>query len=69
MEKLNPIEDENKVENEASPNEESVIKENTTIQLDVKEVQSKASVAIQGTDAEKYPKEAGKLIGKDKYIY
>ena len=69
VEELNPIEDENKVENEASPIEESVIKENTTIQLDVKEVQSKASVAIQGTDAEKYPKEAGKLIGKDKYIY
>lgn len=65
VEELNPIEDENKVENEASPIEESVIKENTTIQLDVKEVQSKASVAIQG----KYPKEAGKLIGKDKYIY
>ena len=69
VEKLNPIEDENKVENEASPNEESVIKENTTIQSDVKEVQSKVSVTIQGTDAEKYPKEAGKLIGKDKYIY
>lgn len=69
VEKLNPIEDENKVENEASPNEESVIKENTTIQSDVKEVQSKVSVIIQGTDAEKYPKEAGKLIGKDKYIY
>ncbi|WP_257874192.1 hypothetical protein [Lactobacillus johnsonii] len=46
MEKLNPIEDENKVENEASPNEESVIKENTTIQSDVKEVQSKVSVII-----------------------
>lgn len=69
VEELNPIEDENKVENEASPIEESVIKENTTIQSDVKEVQSKASVTIQGTDAEKYPKEAGKLIGKDKYIY
>ena len=69
VEKLNPIEDKNKVENEASPNEESVIKENTTIQSDVKEVQSKVSVTIQGTDAEKYPKEAGKLIGKDKYIY
>ncbi len=69
MEKLNHIEDENKVENEASPNEESVIKENTTIQSDVKEVQRKVSVTIQGTDAEKYPKEAGKLIGKDKYIY
>lgn len=40
--------------------------ENTT---PVEEVQSKASVTIQGTDAEKYPKEAGKLIGKDKYIY
>lgn len=26
-------------------------------------------MTIQGTDAEKYPKEAGKLIGKDKYIY
>lgn len=69
VEELNPIEDENKVENEASPIEESVIKENTTIQSDVKEVQSKASVTIQGTDAEKYPKEAGKLIGKNKYIY
>lgn len=69
VEKLNPIEDENKVENEASPNEESVIKENTTIQSDVKEVQRKVSVTIQETDAEKYPKEAGKLIGKDKYIY
>ena len=69
VEELNPIEDENKVENEASPIEESVIKESTTIQSDVKEVQSKASVTIQGTDAEKYPKEAGKLIGKDKYIY
>ena len=69
VEKLNPIEDENKVENEASPNEESVIKENTTIQSDVKEVQRKVSVTIPGKDAEKYPKEAGKLIGKDKYIY
>ena len=53
----------------ASPIEESVIKENITIQSNVKEVQSKAAVTIPGKDAEKYPKEAGKLIGKDKYIY
>lgn len=69
VEEVAPIEAENKVENEASPIEESVIKENITIQSNVKEVQSKAAVTIPGKDAEKYPKEAGKLIGKDKYIY
>lgn len=65
VEEVAPIEAENK----ASPIEESVIKENITIQSNVKEVQSKAAVTIPGKDAEKYPKEAGKLIGKDKYIY
>lgn len=69
VEEVAPIEAENKVENEASPIEESVIKENITIQSNVKEVQSKAAVTIPGKDAEKYPKEAGKLIGKNKYIY
>lgn len=65
VEEVAPI----KAENKASPIEESVIKENITIQSNVKEVQSKAAVTIPGKDAEKYPKEAGKLIGKDKYIY
>ena len=69
VEEVAPIEAETKIENEASPIEESAVKENTTIQSNAKEVQSKASVTIQGTDAEKYPKEAEKLIDKDKYIY
>ena len=51
-----PIEAETKVENEASPIEESVVKENTTIQSNAKEVQSKAAVTILGTDADNYPK-------------
>ncbi len=58
-----PIEAETKVENEASPIEESVVKENTTIQSNAKEVQSKAAVTILGTDADNYPKKAGDLIG------
>lgn len=64
-----PIEAETKVENEDSSIEESVVKENTTIQSNAKEVQSKAAVTIPGKDAEKYPKEAGKLIGENRYIY
>ncbi|EFJ68846.1 Gram-positive signal peptide protein, YSIRK family [Lactobacillus paragasseri JV-V03] len=50
---------------------ETVVEENnqTTGQTDVKEVQSKASVTIPATDTDKYPKEAGALIGNDKYIY
>lgn len=54
------------VNNQNTNTTETNLVENTT---PVEEVQSKASVTIQGTDAEKYPKEAGKLIGKDKYIY
>ena len=48
---------------------ETVVEENnqTTGQTDVKEVQSKASVTIPATDTD--PKEAGALIGNDKYIY
>lgn len=69
VEEVAPIEAETKIENESSPIEESAVKENTTIQSNAKEVQSKASVTIQGTDAKKYPKEAEKLIDKDKYIY
>ena len=64
-----PIEAETKVENEASPIEESVVKENTTIQSNAKEVQSKAAVTILGTDADNYPKKAGDLIGDNRYIY
>ncbi len=64
-----PIEAETKVENEASPIEESVVKENTTIQSNAKEVQSKAAVTILGTDADNYPKKAGDLIGDNGYIY
>lgn len=48
VEEVAPIEAENKVENEASPIEESVVKENITIQSNVKEVQSKAAVTIPG---------------------
>ncbi|MGI1820330.1 mucin-binding protein, partial [Lactobacillus johnsonii] len=68
-EEVAPIEAENKVENEASPIEESVVKENITIQSNVKEVQSKAPVTIPGKDADNYPKKAGDLIDKDRYIY
>ena len=66
-----PVETETKVENVVSPIEETVVEENnqTTVQTDVKEVQSKASVTIPATDTDKYPKEAGALIGDDKYIY
>jgi len=64
-----PIEAETKVENEASPIEESVVKENITIQSNAKEVQSKAAVTILGTDADNYPKKAGDLIGDNRYIY
>lgn len=46
VEEVAPIEAENKVENEASPIEESVVKENITVQSNVKEVQSKAAVTI-----------------------
>ena len=69
VEEVAPIEDETKVENEASPIEESAVKENTTIQSNAKEVQSKASVTIQGTDADNYPKKAGDLIDDNRYIY
>ena len=66
-----PVEAETKIENAVSPIEETVVEENnqTTGQTDVKEVQSKASVTIPATDTDKYPKEAGALIGNDKYIY
>ena len=66
-----PVETETKVENVVFPIEETVVEENnqTTVQTDVKEVQSKASVTIPATDTDKYPKEAGALIGNDKYIY
>ncbi|WP_049151220.1 mucin-binding protein [Lactobacillus gasseri] len=65
------VETETKVENVVFPIEETVVEENnqTTVQTDVKEVQSKASVTIPATDTDKYPKEAGALIGNDKYIY
>lgn len=69
VEEVAPIEAENKVENEAFPIEESVVKENITIQSNVKEVQSKAAVTIPGKDTDNYPKKAGDLIGKDRYIY
>ncbi len=69
VEEVAPIEAETKVENEASPIEESVVKENTTIQSNAKEVQSKAAVTIPGTDADNYPKKAGDLIGDNRYIY
>lgn len=66
-----PVEAETKIENAVSPIEETVVEENnqTTGQTDVKEVQSKSSVTIPATDTDKYPKEAGALIGNDKYIY
>lgn len=69
VEEVAPIEAENKVENEASPIEESVVKENITVQSNVKEVQSKAAVTIPGKDADSYPKKAGDLIGDNRYIY
>ena len=69
VEEVAPIEAENKVENEASPIEESVVKENITIQSNVKEVQSKAAATIPGKDADNYPKKAGDLIGDNRYIY
>lgn len=65
-----PVESETKVENEASLIEESAVKENVPVtQVNAKEVQNKASVNVPATDTDKYPKEAGTLIGNDKYIY